>query len=169
MCRTGVWDERSDSEVRRLTERTQTTLRGALYTICVGSRRSPWWNIKTRSALSRKTFSIKITSHNQTNQKSPPRQMKTIRRQIRQQPRCQEKRQPRPQYFKKITTRKTQFRGATPMLAARNRRNRGLGPVWDPDISRQRNQAPGLIFQIILWTSETCLIIKCQSTVTTIH
>ena len=158
MSRMAVSAERSDSEVRRPTERTQTTLRGALslFTIFAGSRRSPRWNIKLKSALSRKTFSIKITSHSQTSQTSPAaRKMKTIRRQIRNPLRCQEKRQPRPQYFKKIMIKKTQCRGATPMLAARNRPNRNLGPVWARDIFRQRNRAPGLTVQF--WLSTFCL------------
>lgn len=57
------------------------------------------------------------------------------------------------------------------MLAARNRPNRNLGPVCARDIFRQRNRAPGLIVQRQLycgvWSSETCLMIKCQSTVLT--
>ena len=148
MCRTGAWGERSDSEVRRPTEPSQTTLTGALFTILGGSRRSPRWNIKLRSTLRRRIFSIKTSSlsRSQTRQTSSAAgQMKTTRRQVKSQLRSREKRQPRPQYFQKIMIRKTQCRGVTPTLAARSRPNRNLCPVWVRDISRQRNRAPGMI------------------------
>ena len=158
MCRTGAWGERSGSEVRRPTEPSQTTLTGALFTIFGGSRRSPRWNIKPRSAPSPRTFPVEISSHRQAARQTDwaAGQMKTTtRRQLKSQSRSPEKRQPRPQYFPKIMIRKTLCRGATPTLAARNRPNRNLCPVLTRDIFRQRNRAPGLTVQF--WLSTFCL------------